>query len=118
MLQLLIDYMALTDIPPHRKLTRTTPSGFFIPRKICTPGFDGRNVSLTHTKMSTASLISNMAKKKDVRKQSLSHSTTTSRLPKPLQTENLILPPVNKYSTSEPNKNTTFKPSLHLPPIV
>lgn len=112
-----IIYGLPTDIPPQRKLTRTAPSGFFVPRKICTPSFDGKS-SLLHTKMSTASLLSNMAKKKEVRKQPLSRSTTTSRLPKPMQTENLILPPVKEYSDSEANKDATFKPTLHLPPII
>lgn len=111
-------YYLPTDIPPQRKLTRTAPSGFFVSRKICTPNFDGHHYSLPRGKMSTTSLLSNMAKKKEVRKQSLSHSTTTSRLPKPLQTENLILPPMKGHPYSDAKQNVIFKPTLRLPPIV
>ena len=97
------------------------PSGFFVARKITTPNFEVDKPAPLSSRLSAASLLSNMAKKKLVRKKSLSHSTTTSRLPKPMQTTDITLPPLKRRLQSGRRQTSTTsaqEPSLHLPPIV
>ena len=98
------------------------PSGFFVARKIPAPNFEVDKPPSLPNKLSTASLLSNMAKKKEVRKKSLSQSTTTSRLPKPMPTDT-ILPPLQYQLRTDRKQNSTIspqsqEPALHLPPIV
>ena len=97
------------------------PSGFFVARKIPAPNFETDKPPTLPSRLSTASLLSNMAKKKEVRKKSLSQSTTTSRLPKPMQTTGIILPPLQRQLQSDRKQNSSIsvqEPTLHFPPIV